>query len=90
MARRVDQVELVARPVVRLIAHPHRVELDGDPTLAFKIERVEHLGLHFALLQGAGFLDESVSERRLAVIDMSDDAEVADVTEIQRTPGLGK
>jgi hypothetical protein len=48
------------------------------------IPRVEDLGLHFALLQHARGLDQAVGERRLAVIDVGDDAEVADMVELQR------
>ncbi len=41
----------------------------------------EHLLLHLARLEAAGGLDQPVGERRLAVIDMGDDREIADVVE---------
>src|SRR6185312_10654515 len=48
-----------------------------------EIERVEHLLLHLALLKGAGRLDQSVGQRRLAVVDVGDDAEIPNVIELQ-------
>jgi hypothetical protein len=74
MARRVDQVELVALPV-----HAHRLCLDGDPALALELHRVEHLVAHLACRDRVGQLQDAVGERRLAVIDVRDDREVADV-----------
>jgi hypothetical protein len=90
VARRVDQVQLVVLAVARRVAHAHGVELDRDPALALEVERVEHLGLHLALLQHARVLDQAVGERRLAVIDVGDDAEVPDMVELQRRVGQGR
>ncbi len=84
MSGSVDEIELVVLSVARRIRHPHGVELDGDPALPLEVQSIEHLGLHLALLQHAGGLDEPVGEGRLAVIDVCDDAEVADVLELQR------
>ena len=78
VARRVDQVELVLDAVPRGVEHPHRVELDGDPALALEVHGVEHLLAHLPLLERAGGLDEAVGEGGLAVVDVRDDAEVAD------------
>ena len=50
------------------------------------VERVEDLRLHLPLLQGASGLDQTVGERRLPVIDVGDDAEVADVVEFHKVP----
>ena len=58
------------------------MRLDGDAALALEIHRVEHLRFHLARLQRAGQLEEAVGERRLAVIDVGDDGEVADVLRI--------
>jgi hypothetical protein len=74
---RVDQIEDVGLPVVRVIGEPDGVRLDRDPALALEIHRIEHLGFHLALLERAGHLEETVRQRRLAVIDVGDDREVA-------------
>ena len=58
-----------------------------DAALALEVERVEDLRLHLPLLQGASGLDQTVGERRLPVIDVGDDAEVADVVEFHKGPG---
>ena len=59
--------------------HPHRLRLDRDPPLALEIHRVEHLSPHVALGDGVRQLEDAVGERRLAVVDVRDDREVADV-----------
>ena len=74
VAGRVDQVQLVPLP-----GHPHRLRLDRDPALALEIHRVEHLRAHVALRHGVGQLEDAIGERRLAVVDVRDDREVADV-----------
>ena len=79
MARRVDEVELVLLPVAGLVMKPHRLRLDRDAALALDVHAVEHLILHLALRERARALDEPVGDRRLAVVDMRDDREIADI-----------
>jgi hypothetical protein len=73
MAGGVDQVELVALPM-----DADRLGLDGDPALALELHRVEQLVAHLALGDGVGQLEDPVRERRLPVVDVGDDREVAD------------
>jgi hypothetical protein len=79
VAGRVHQVELVTLPL-----EPHGLRLDGDPALALDVHIVEHLGVaaHLALGQPAGRLDQPVGERALPVVDVRDDAEVADSADV--------
>ena len=79
---RVDQVQDVDLAVVGLVGQPDRVRLDRDAALALEIHAVEHLRLHLAGLQGARHLEETVGQRRLAVVDVGDDGEVADVARV--------
>ena len=80
VAGRVDQVQLVGLPVVcARVEHPHRLRLDRDPALALEVHRVEHLGAHRARVDRVGQLEDAVGQRRLAVVDVGDDREVADV-----------
>ena len=79
MAGRVDQVQLVGLPVAGLVEHAHRLRLDRDPALALEVHRVEQLGAHRARVDGVGQLEDAVGQRRLAVVDVGDDREVADV-----------
>jgi hypothetical protein len=55
------------------------VGFNGDAALALQVHGVEHLGLHFARGQRAGEFQQSVGERGLAVVNVRDDREVADV-----------
>ena len=57
----------------------HGLRLDRDPALALEVHRVEHLRAHLAAGDGVGQLEDAVGQRRLAVVDVGDDREVADV-----------
>ena len=78
MARRVDQVQLVELPVLGAIVEAHGLRLDGDAALPLDIHGIEHLLLHLPRRKPAAELDQAVCQRRLAVVDMGDDGEVAD------------
>ena len=73
VAGRVDQVEDVVLP-----RHPDVLGLDGDAPLALDVHRVEVLLAHEAGVDRAGELEDAVGQRRLAVVDVADDREVAD------------
>ena len=79
MAGRVHQVELVGLAVVRGVGKAHGLGLDGDAPLALYVHVIKQLLAHLALGQPAGRLDQPVGQRRLAMVDMRDDGEVADV-----------
>ena len=70
---RVDQVQLVALP-----EHAHRLRLDRDPPLALELHRVEQLLLHVPVRDRVRHLKDAIGERRLAMVDVRDDREVAD------------
>ena len=91
VARRVDQVQPVGLAVARVVRERRGLRLDRDAALALEVHRVEHLRFHLAVGQPAAALDEAVGERRLAVIDVRDDREVADVQhgKSQRAPACG-
>ena len=74
---RVDQVEDVGLPVLGGVVQPDGMRLDGDAALALEVHRVEHLGLHLAGLQRSGRLEKTIGQRRLAVIDVSDDGKIS-------------
>ena len=77
VAGRVHQVEDVGLAVLGLVLEAHRLRLDGDAALALDVHGIEHLLLHLALGEGARLLDQAVGQRRLAVVDVGDDGEVA-------------
>jgi hypothetical protein len=74
---RVDQVEDVL-DAVDGPRQPDGLRLDGDAALALDVHAVEVLRAHVALLDDAGHLQHPVGQRRLAMVDVGDDAEVAD------------
>ena len=78
MSRGVDQVELIFLAVRGPVAHPDRVELDGDAPLALEVHRVEQLLAHEALLDRTGGFDQPIGQGALAMIDVRHDAEIAD------------
>jgi len=55
------------------------VHFDRDPALALEVHRVEHLVFHLTHRHRPRELEQPVGKRRLAVVDMGDDAEVSDV-----------
>ena len=75
----VDKVECVELAITSLILHLNGVALDGDTLLALEIHIVEHLSLHLALVQSVSLFEESVSKGTLAVIDVCNDTEIANI-----------
>lgn len=73
----VDHVQGVVHPV-HGPGHAHGLGLDGDAALTLDVHAVQVLGLHVARLHDAGGLQHAVRQRGLAVVDVGDDAEVAD------------
>ena len=78
MAGGIDQVEDVGEAIGSLVFHPRRLQLDRDAALALELHVVEKLGLHVAGGDGARFLQQPIGEGRFAVVDVGNDAEVAD------------
>ncbi len=78
---RVDEVQHIGFAVIRLVVQAHGLGLDGDAALAFDIHRIENLFRHIALGKAACRLDQPVSQRRFAVIDVGNDREVADMVQ---------
>jgi len=70
---RVDQIERVRLSIGVLVGEPDRLSLDRDASLTFEFHRVEHLITHVARGHGPRSLEESVGQRRLAMVDVRDD-----------------
>ncbi|CAG9262794.1 hypothetical protein BDI4_720005 [Burkholderia diffusa] len=71
--RRVDDVDVRAFVFDRAVLRENR-----DPALFFDVVRVHHpLGNLLVLAEGAGLAEQLVDERGLAVVDVSDDGDVA-------------
>src|SRR5207248_11101346 len=70
-------VDLVGVAVVSLVEHADGLRLDRDPALALEIQLIEHLLDHVPWRDRARVLEETVGQRRLAVIDVRDDRDGA-------------
>jgi len=79
VARGVHQVQDISLTILRLVVQADSLGLDGDAALALDVHIVEDLLGHLALGQAAGFLDQTIGQGRLAMVDVGDDGEVADV-----------
>ena len=82
VARGVDKVQLVGLTVAGLIVQGDALRLDGDPAFALKIHGVQNLGFHFTIRQATANLDNTVRQRRLTVVDVSDDRKVTYILHI--------
>ena len=79
VARRIDQIELIRLTIVGVIGNADGIGLDRNAALALDIHGVEQLRLHVAFVDGMGELEDAVTDRGLAMVDMRNDREVADV-----------
>ncbi len=79
MPRRVDEVQLVALTVLRVVVERDALRLDGDAALALERHGIEHLTLHLTRIEPTTELDQPIGERGLAVIDVGDDRKVANI-----------
>ena len=86
MARGVDEVELVHLAVLGGVVHGDGAGLDGDAALPLNVHVVEDLVLHRPLVHALGQLEDAVGQGGFAVVDVRDDAEVADVVSCHVVP----
>ncbi len=75
VAGRVDDVDVIVVPAKGRVLRP-----DGDALFALEIHRIHDALLHLLVgAKGAGLLEKLVHERGLAVVDVRDDGDVANV-----------
>ena len=58
------------------------VGFDRDPHFALEVHVIQELRAHLALGQRTGYFEDAVSQRALPMVDVGDDAEVANKTQI--------
>ena len=76
---RVDEVQDVVRSVLGPVRQRDGARLDRDAALLLDRVVVEHLLGHLARGQRARDLEDPIGKRRLPVVDVGDDREIADV-----------
>ena len=79
MAGGINQVEDVELTIGGFVFHPGRLELDRDAALPLQVHVVEELLLHVPCRHRAGGLQQAVGQGRFAVVDVGNDAEIANV-----------
>ncbi len=83
MPRGIHQIEHIFPPVSGAVWYGDRLALDGDPALALDIHVVQDLVVEVTVRDEPGALDEPIRERGLSMVDMGDDAEIADSLGVQ-------
>ncbi len=73
MAWRVDEIQDIRLTILRLVIQTHRVGFDRDAALALEVHVVQNLRRHVPTSHRAGQFQQTVGERRFAVIDVRDD-----------------
>ena len=82
MSRGINQVELIDLAGARCVVQRDTLRLDGDTALALLVHGIKYLVFHLAVSEPPAHLDEAVCKRGLAVIDMRNDREIANVLAI--------
>jgi hypothetical protein len=82
MARGVYEVKNIFLAALGLIYQSGGLKLNGDPSLTLQIHIIQILLLHVPLGHKSGLFDHAVSQRRLTVIYVGDDAEISDVIDM--------
>ena len=79
MPRRINKVQLVLMTIIRVIVKRDALGFDGNTALTLNIHGVQHLGGHVTLFQTTADLNKSISQRRLAMINMGNDRKISNV-----------
>ena len=79
MAGGVDKVQLVMFAVFRRVGQAHGLGLDGDAAFALKLHFVQILLASFTVADHLGDFKNAVGEGGLAVVNVGDDAKIADM-----------
>ena len=78
MTGRINKIEGIFFAFVQII-HLDGVALDGNTALPFQIHVIKKLGLHLTVSNRFGKLQQAVGQRTFAVVNMSNNAEIANV-----------
>ncbi len=77
--RRIDEVERIFLPVFCGILQRNGARLDRDAALALQFHIIQQLRLHFTLVHSLRAFQNAVCQSGFAVVDMRDDAEIANI-----------
>ena len=77
MSRSIYQVKDVLLTILRLINDTNSLRLNGYASLSLYVHIIENLSLHLTLGEGAGHFNNTVSQCRLTMIYMCNDAKIS-------------
>ena len=82
MAWRIDKVELIGLSVLCRVVKRDALGFDGNPSLPLQVHGVHHaLRDLLVLLEGARLAEHVIDEGGLAVVDVGDNRDVAELVE---------
>ena len=79
MAGRINQIEPIGLSVLRRIVQRNGTRLDRDAALSLDVHIIEQLFFHITHGDSAGLFKNAVSQRGFSVVNMRNDAEIADI-----------
>ncbi len=85
MAWCIDQIQLIDIPIFRGVVQADALGFDRNAALALEVHRVQKLRGHFALAERPGEFQQAVGQRGLSVVNVGNDAEIADEAWIHRS-----
>ena len=85
VAGSINQVQYVLLPVSMFIINLDSMTFNSNALFSFQIHIVQHLVHHITVADGAGALQQPVSQCRFAVVYMCDNAKIADVLHVRFT-----
>lgn len=80
MARRIDQIKLVIISFSVAVVESDRLRFDRYTALALQVHGVQKLVGKITALDRASQFNQTIGQRRLAMVYMSNDAEVANIS----------
>jgi hypothetical protein len=78
VSRGIHQIQDVFLPVLGFVRNGNGLTFDGNTPLPLDVHVVQDLIVKIAVRNEPGALNEPIGESRLAMIDVGDDAEIAD------------
>ena len=67
-----------------VVEDPDVLGLDGDAPFPLDVHGVEVLLAHLPGIDRSGDLEDAIRQGRLAMVDVADDGEIADIAKTQR------
>jgi len=88
MARRIDKVQMIFFAVFCRIVEGAVLAFDGDAALALDVHIVKDLIAELPVIGEPGMLYKPVGKGRFAMVDMGDNAEIANLLHTVRSISL--